>query len=820
MIGQRQFHGIFPSVDPRSLPEGAARRAVNCWLDRGYPRPIPNAKLVTGAPTFPSGTQAIYRFDGTGVSNDRWFAWDEDVDVVKAPVIDDTVNRVIWTGDDFPRYTSTEIMQGSSFTSPGVPVSRKLGVPAPENRPTGVLGTPFTPDDNMLAESHSYIYTWLSDLDEEGPPSPPSAVLEREFDSNGAIRPVVLTLPTSLTGPYGINRKRIYRTSTGGASGTTFRLVATIPLAQASYTDNQQTSELGDSIITTLWDPPPDDLTGLIALPNGVLAGFKGRDVYFSEPYQPHAWPTDYIRTVDFDIVGLGAFGVNVVVGTKGRPYLISGANVANTAVSRMEFEQPCAAKRSFASVDLQGIVYASHEGLVLVGPGGGQFLTREMYDRAEWRGLSPADFRASYHDGSWVGFNTQKGLCLNPEMKGAVETDDSGVKAIFRDETRDTIYLVDSAGKLREWKTEAGTGDTLRTFKWRSRIYPGKARTFNTAQVLADAYPVKLILYGDGISLVTFTVNSSAPFRLPSRSVSLHSDWEYEVESAYAVREVRVGKMTEMIGGYTAPTPPPPPPGTPLPPPPPPPPPPPMTTPMQNQIPVPLDVVASTVGLEAGDTDGEWFCTFEYADNNAFTSATQAFDTIKSTIHSASWTPPADAITYIRARFTTETNDAGVQGRWSAEARYVPPVTPQPTVTYSSSRNTGFFNDDPLFGGGTVNNIVITATLTSTTGITEYLWQYADEDDNGNLMQWQDASEYVIENAFFIAGGNKVLRPATRTEINQIYESEIYNRRFRITWVRLTAKEVAPNNFTVAAPPPPPPPPPPGPPPPPPKAK
>ena len=75
--------------------------------------------------------QSIYRFSPT-----QWFAWaNDDIDVVPAPIRNDTLRRTYWTGDDFPRMTDTTIM--GAFSGPGVPVSRRLGIPAPEDAADG-----------------------------------------------------------------------------------------------------------------------------------------------------------------------------------------------------------------------------------------------------------------------------------------------------------------------------------------------------------------------------------------------------------------------------------------------------------------------------------------------------------------------------------------------------------------------------------------------------------------------------------------------------------------------------------------------------------
>ena len=96
--GNRKFGGLRPRVSPRLLPDTNAQIATNCWLDLGYPRPVPEPREIANVPAFDGNVKTIYRYDGATEALDRWFQWDEYVDVVLAPVIGDTTNRIIWTG--------------------------------------------------------------------------------------------------------------------------------------------------------------------------------------------------------------------------------------------------------------------------------------------------------------------------------------------------------------------------------------------------------------------------------------------------------------------------------------------------------------------------------------------------------------------------------------------------------------------------------------------------------------------------------------------------------------------------------------------------
>ena len=542
--GTSVFTCAVPREAPRNLRPDQASAAVDCWMDKKQPRPLPELLPVAGVNAFSASVKTIYRFDDI-----RWFQWDDEVDVVRAPLINDSTNRTIWTGDDFPRFTSTVIMQGGTFVSPGLPVSRRLGIPVPDQDPTTSIGALTDADADATPLFNAWVYTFVSDLGEEGAPSDPTGVIERGYNIDGTIQPVTITMPTGVTGPYNITHKRLYRTVTGAGGGTSYQLVAQIPLSQAAYDDTTLIRALGSALITTTWDPPHEDLQGLIALPNGVLAAFKGREIHFSEPYQPHAWPSDYIQVVDADVVGIDNFGSTVVVGTKGDPHLINVADPSNAAAVKMELNQACISGRSFAYIALQGVVYASPDGLVLVGPSGGKLVTEAVYNRDNWQALAPENLRSVYHDGAYLGFLTDKAVAFDHKQQGAIETSDV-VNAVYHDRERDKLYVVDeSDNMLKEWVSSAEASAVLRSARWCSYVNVGLARIFSAAQVIANGYPIHFRLFADSgrTAIWEKEVTEPNPFRIPG-TLGLHGEWQYEVEGQHTVEEVRIGGMREMI--------------------------------------------------------------------------------------------------------------------------------------------------------------------------------------------------------------------------------------------------------------------------------
>ena len=567
MIGNRIFNGMYPRLSARLLPPEGALLAENCWLDRGTPRAVPQLARE-GTVSFGASTSTVYRYDKKGAGDTfRFFTFNSDVDLVKAPIFNNDQNRVIWSGQgNRLRQTSENIARlgGQSFAAAGTPFSRVLGLKAPDkgDRPTATLDSSFATDGSQTKVSHTFVYTWWTDLQEESPPSFPSPAVERGFDTDGNIQPVTVSVPQDFPGDRGITRFRVYR-STGGdyeyiGDGEAIQS-ATTP---QTITDNFKEPQ-GDALVSELWDPPPQGLTGLVALYNGVLAAFKGQDLYFSVPYQPHAWPEDYVVTLNEDIIGLSSYGVNIVVGTRGKPYVGSGADPANVTMQQLELDQPCVHKKSFAWTDQMGICYASPDGLVLVSPRGGEFVSRDYYDREDWKELQLEEdegnlIGAVYHDGKYVMFLRDKTVAFSPTEAPVVITDNN-VRAVNLDRREDVIWFVDRNGDLYRWDTDSNSETANRMMKWRSRLHVMPGMTVNAAQVFADE-PCTLILYysmeevedydDSSVTKETIAVTEgmlNRPFRI--RPLGIWNHWVYEIRSQGSVQEVRIGRMNEMAG-------------------------------------------------------------------------------------------------------------------------------------------------------------------------------------------------------------------------------------------------------------------------------
>lgn len=399
---------------------------------------------------------------------------------------------------------------------------------------TGVTDVPAVP------ESRVYAWTWVNKeagFEFESAPSPASATVEVRVEQSVAIsgREVV---PTG----YVVTHWRLYRAVSG-----VYLFVTELPVSQTSYTDSVLAESLGEELPSLTWLPPPTTLRGLINLPNGMMAGFTGRDVYFCEPYRPHAWPVQYNQTVDFPVVGLGRMDTTLAVLTTGTPYFIQGSSPDAMVVVKSDLEQACASKRSIVSTN-NSVIYASPDGLVLLSSGGSRVLTEQMFTRSQWQDtFNPSSIHAYQHDMKYVAFYTNgatTGGFIFDLSTGQLILHTLYATAGYNDLQGDKLYTAFSDRTVKIW-----LAGSAMNYIWKSKKFTmPQIMGFSCAQVEAEAYPVTAKVYSDGTLVHTQTVASRTPFRLP---VTPGRDWEFQIEGNTEVFAVLVAQsMEELANG------------------------------------------------------------------------------------------------------------------------------------------------------------------------------------------------------------------------------------------------------------------------------
>jgi len=418
-IRVEDFGGMIPSRADTLLPNSSAAYSQNAWLYHGD---IQGFRQPTAIYTLlDSASKMFYRIPGPttpvgGFTNSTWIEFaDEYTNVIRAPMIQDTFKRYYFFSPSVvPEYNTLARVQASS--TPYI-----LGVPAPTSAPTvGITGA-----DTSNSVTRAYVYTWVTAYGEEGPPSPP--VLQTSSTVNTWT--VNITAPDAgVTTGRNITNVNIYRTIADGSGSSTFFLLTTLAIATTSYVDSLLDTAISGNqqLPSTTWTPPPN-LQGCVSLPNGVLAGWANeKEIWFCEPYRPHAWPVAYTLSVDYPIVGLAAMDTSLVVMTAGNPYIAMGTTPSTMTLSKIPLHEPCVSRHSIVAT-AEGTYYASANGLVLITPASANLITQPIFARHDWAQTRPDLFMGARYSTSYVAF-VQYGVLVGGQVYDGVRPPDTPV--------------------------------------------------------------------------------------------------------------------------------------------------------------------------------------------------------------------------------------------------------------------------------------------------------------------------------------------------------------------------------------------------------
>jgi hypothetical protein len=244
---------------------------------------------------------------------------------------------------------------------------------------------------SSVLEARAYVYTYVSAFGEESAPSPPTVVTGW---SNGTWTIDLFQPPPDQLGTTrDLQTINIYRSLTGTGGASTFFFVATVPITQAQFIDNIPDSTVADNLELTsqLYTPPPEDLQGIQMMANGMAVGFRANEIWFCQPFLPHAWPPSFVLTTEYPIIGLGVSGSSVVACTTGAPYIATGVSPGTMSALFTQRSEPCVARGSILGTSA-GVYYASPNGLILVNVSSGQIqnITETWITREKWASLTP----------------------------------------------------------------------------------------------------------------------------------------------------------------------------------------------------------------------------------------------------------------------------------------------------------------------------------------------------------------------------------------------------------------------------------------------
>lgn len=611
-LALNSFIGEAPRIASRLLPQQAAQKAEEVKFLSGELRPFFEDTLVLN---LDNNINYVYKWY---ISSDKaaWIISDVEINIEKSPVFNDENSRIII---NYPETKETRItdsvLADLSLDADGnyLPLTLtksntyNLKVPKITNATMAVNGTSST-----NVESRSYavalVREWYDGKLDVGPLYSPVTT------SNGNITVDVgtgqtvtlsdITVPSDAYTDCGVRKAYVYRSTVGSDGTAMYGFVGEFAITDGttvySFTDSRSAEDVEEAAVSSEWDEPLE-MSGVISLSNGVFVGFNGYDIYFSYPYQIHAWPYTYRVTVDHEIVGLGAFGNTVVVCTKGAPYLLLVSDPAAVTVRPINSQYPCLSKKSIITLS-NGVVYASVNGLVLVNSTSPTYFTDKLLTKDEWRNFYPSKLSAAYYLDSYVGVSNDKdeyiGLMINvSDPSTGLTTIRRNIISLYSDPNDNLLYfIVEEHGRRKLILFDSvtkGSDQNFRSFTWRSKVftstagditlaacrvradyasllsnvyydYTADSRPINSAPIHTSTInsPVNLSYYFDVINrhnavLFNFIVNNESklvklvyaptPFRLPSGFRG--DEIEVEVTSRIPVHSIELASsMGELL--------------------------------------------------------------------------------------------------------------------------------------------------------------------------------------------------------------------------------------------------------------------------------
>jgi hypothetical protein len=456
------FSGETPRLIPRLMAPNAAQRAVNVRLDDGGLTPMLHSTIAldTANPLW----RSIYLF-----GND-WLGWTGIVHAARGPVAD-VQKRLYYTGDGAPKVRSEAAVY-------------PLAVPFP----AAALAAVAAGTGTGTIVSRVYVHTYVTELGEESEPGPASAAVNWQSGQTVTLSGFAAAPPGR-----GIVKQRIYRSQTGTA-GTRLYFIAERAASVLDYVDNIAPDAFLEPLPSKDWNAPPDALRGLISLPNGMMAAFDGKKLYFCEPYHPHAWPQKYVLTTDSPIVALGAIGTSVIIMTEGQPYLAQGTTPSTMQMVKIEQNYPCINERTVVDLGF-AIAYASNEGLVIINSGGQISLaTSNIFTREAWQSYSPTTMVSAQLNGRYVAFyqftkedaSIERGtLLIDTSNQGFLVRMAAYSPAAFFDVTSSSLFFLDDVnGTIRVLDTDKRTRLEM---NWKSKEFV-EPQPVNFSAILIDA--------------------------------------------------------------------------------------------------------------------------------------------------------------------------------------------------------------------------------------------------------------------------------------------------------------------------------------------
>lgn len=561
----QDFGGRMPRRSARLLPDNFAQVAENVKLIYGDLRGYQAFKLVH---EFPTGTlpRRVWHIKNTELTQEAWYgSRDSHAVLLKSPIVNDAHDRFYLFQEGLPPKVTT-----FNDIKNNIPPS-DLAFGQPVNKP--VLTQTGGENDNVY--TRVYGYTYVTSWGEESRLSPVESI-DVKLDVTSVTIAITVGTPPAIAGRT-FQWIRIYRTVTS-TLGAQFYFLADVAYAPAgaNYVDTKKDIEvvINSPLTSSENDPVPTGVWGARTMGNGSIVAFKGRDLYFSVPYLPHAWPEDWRLTVADTIVGVEVMGQNVMVLTNGFPVLVYGAYPDAMGMLRFDFPEPCIAYGSIVASP-EGVYFGSYNGLCLFTPSGVDVISRGMLSRNDWRiDYVDVETRAERLSTRYIASTSSTNGYVIDGMEARIAlTDITGWVTIgdisYDVFTADVLAISFDAVYAWDYHTEVES-----EYRWKSKkfvlpkpkslgalmlhIEPHEGAIWAASSIHNPGYvypdgmnkitQMLVKVYADGQLIFDRPVVDREQCRLPSETVA--TVWEVEVQGQARVQKIAIAETGRELEG------------------------------------------------------------------------------------------------------------------------------------------------------------------------------------------------------------------------------------------------------------------------------
>ena len=582
-ISLTKFAGMYPRIPTTSLPSNAAATAANVDFGYGYLQSLPDGYKLRDL-----GVAARSLFSEDGL---RFYAWQEDVDCVMSPMRAGAAHDRLY----FTTPTDFRVTPMSLATTDGRPpsTSSRVGVPRPTLAPTVTVTHPQdlpipvaevnnVPEDTyaerlkaaqtaaqdslkantvLTTETRAYAYTYANANNEEGPPSPATVVDVKAQTYNGKTVYSTVTVEVTIDPAADyvpITVARVYRTAASGAS-TDYYFAYEVAGNNGKFAtvDTVEGTSLNEALTSLDAYPPDPLLTGLIYVGNGIMAAFKGRELWFSDAYRPWSWPPAYMKMAKAAIVGIMPYGSGLLATTIAEPSVFSG--VSPDAMAELPIDAPQGGVSKWSMVSIEGMAfYASNDGIVMInGMQASLQLSQKFFTRKKWRelyGVGLDTMQFAHYDGRIVVFSKTgafKAFMIELQESGGEMTELAGFTAqtALTLVTSDQMYTVQGSA-LKQF----GGGADL-PLLWRSGdIVLPMPVILAIAEVECEGEFEVQFHEGGRLGYTKKLTSGKTVFRIPDRTNGTHagcrpsSRWQFQIRGAGTFKWLKAAASAEEL--------------------------------------------------------------------------------------------------------------------------------------------------------------------------------------------------------------------------------------------------------------------------------